>query len=180
MLTGTIGLDTIVTEFGQTKPHINVQPEFLLPDSTIDPAKCGLDKIKVFVADNIQWTDTNMLAAYYHNKVVGGFGPYGTAFSGATPSSYLTWTSPVDTPQQVVNVPGIWMNPRTASLFTNHSNFVQKYNFVNVQVQTVTPAIASAAVADQMARWDADQWGVPGYTSSTNRYYFKRLYLWRL
>ena len=45
MLTGTIGLDTIV-KFGQTKPHINVQPDFLLPDSTIDPAKCGLDKIR--------------------------------------------------------------------------------------------------------------------------------------
>ena len=117
---------------------------------------------------NIQWTDTVALAAYYHNKVVGGFGPYGTAFSGICPSSYLTWTSPVDTPQQVVNVPGIWMNPRTAGLFANHSNFVQKDNFVNVQVQTVTPAIASAAVADQMARWDAYQWGVPGFTSSTN------------
>jgi hypothetical protein len=173
MLTGTIGLDTIVTEFGQTKPHINVQPEFLLPDSTIDPAKCGLSAIKAYIADNLLWTDTVALAAYYHNKVVGGFGPYGTAFSGGSPSSYLTWTSPLDTPQQVVNVPGIWMNPRTAGLFANrHSefvyNFVKTRNLINVQVQTVTPAIASAAVADQMAKWDAAMWGVPGYTSSTN------------
>jgi Secretion system C-terminal sorting domain len=167
MLTGTIGLDTIV-KFGQTKIHINVQPEFLLPDGTIDPAKCGLGMIRAYVKNNIQWTDTVTLAAYYHNKVVGGFGPYGTAFSGVSPSSYLTWTSPSDTPQHVVNVPGIWMNPRTTNLFATHSNLVAKDNWVNVQVQTVTPAIASAAVADQMARWDAYQWGVPGYTSSTN------------
>jgi hypothetical protein len=44
----------------------------------------------------------------------------------------------------------------------------QQNNFINVQVRTVTLAIKDAATADQMAKWNAYLWGVPGYTSSTN------------
>ena len=67
------------------------------------------------------------------------------------------------------------MNSRTASFFSApngtsgpYHKIVQKDNHVNVQVQTVTPAIADAATADQMARWNAEQYGVPGFTTSTN------------
>jgi len=46
MLMGNFGLDTLQFQNGKTKPHINAQPEFLLPDTTIDPAKCGSIKSK--------------------------------------------------------------------------------------------------------------------------------------
>jgi hypothetical protein len=159
MLMGTFNLDTIISY--HPKPHINVQPEFLLPDTTIDPAKCGLDKIKAFVSNNILWTDTVALAAYYHNKAVGGFGPYGTALVDTCPSSWLTWTGKTP-PFHVVNVPSIWMNPRTDALF-NHTypQIRQKDNFYQVKVTTVTPAIKDAATANQMALWNASMWGVP-------------------
>jgi hypothetical protein len=167
-LMGNFGLDTLTVQSGKTKPHINVQADFLLADSTIDPSKCGLDKIKAFVSNNILWTDTVALEAYYKDKAVGGFGPYGGAFPGECPSSWLTWTAPANPPTKVVNVPGIWMNPRTAGLFSGtYPLIVQKDNLVNVKVETVTPAIASAAVANQMALWDAGQWGVPGITPNT-------------
>jgi hypothetical protein len=167
LLMGTIGIDTLTVQSGLTKPHINVQPEYMLADSTIDPSKCGLDKIKAFVSNNIQWTDTVMLEAYYKNKTVGAYGPYGTDFPGECPASYITWvvSSP---PYKVVNVPGIWMNERTSALFNGtHHLIAQKDNYVDVKVETVTPAIKDAAVADQMAKWNAQQWGVPGFTTNT-------------
>jgi hypothetical protein len=55
------------------------------------------------------------------------------------------------------------MNPRTLGLFntTAYPHIRQQDNFINVKVTTTTNAIASAAVANQMALWDAAAWGVP-------------------
>jgi hypothetical protein len=161
MLMGNFGLDTLTVQNGKTKPHINVQPEYLLADSTIDPAKCGLDKIQAFISNNILWTDTVAMAAYYRNKAVGGFGPYGTDYPGVSPASWLTWTGGTP-PFHVVNVPSIWMNPRTDALY-NHAypKIRQLNNFYQVEVKTVTPAIKDASVANQMALWNAAVWGVP-------------------
>jgi hypothetical protein len=171
MLMGNFSLDTLTVQNGKTTPHINVQPEFLLGDGTIDPAKCGLNKIKAFVSNNILWTDTVALAAYYHNKTVNGYGPYGTAFPGVCPASYLTWMNKTP-PFKVVNIPSIWMNPRTAALFNTaaYPNIKQKDNFYQVQVNTVTPAIKDAVTANQMALWNAAQWGVPN-TAANNILY---------
>jgi Secretion system C-terminal sorting domain len=168
MLMGNFGIDTLTVQNGKTKPHINIQPDLMLADSTIDPAKCGLNKIKAFVSNNVLWTDTTLLAPYYHNKAVGGFGPYGTAFPGVCPASYLTWTGGTG-PFKVVNVPSIWMNPRTAALFntSTYPSIRQQNNFINVEVKTVTPGIKDAATADQMALWDAGMWGVPNIAANS-------------
>jgi hypothetical protein len=164
MLMGNFGLDTLTVQNGTPTTHINVQAEYLLADGTIDPAKCGLDKIKAFVSNNIMWTDTVMLEAYYKNKAVGGYGPYGTSFVGECPVSMTDWYGTIPgPPYKVRNVPGIWMNPRTASLFSGtYPKIVQKDNYINVKVETVTLAIKDAAVANQMALWNAGQWGVSG------------------
>jgi hypothetical protein len=169
MLMGNFGLDTLTVQAGITNPHINVRPEYLLADGTIDPAKCGLDKIRAFVSNNVLWTDTVALAAYYHNKAVDGFGPYGTDFLGECPASWLKWSGQtVDMAYRVVNVPSIWMNPRTEHLFSaGYTNIIQADNLINVEVNTVTPAIKDAATANQMALWDAAMWGVPGIGANT-------------
>jgi hypothetical protein len=166
MLMGNFGLDTLTVQAGNPATHINIQPEYLLGDGTIDPAKCGLDKIRALVSNNVLWTDTVALAAYYHNQAIGGFGPYGTAFPGDCPASYLTWTGGTG-PFRVVNVPSIWMNSRTAGLFNGtYPNIIQAENHINVEAITVTPAIKDAATADQMALWDAGQWGVTGLAAN--------------
>ena len=180
-LTGAIGLDTIVGSQANpdTKQHIHIQPEFMNADSTINANLVGLSNIKAFASSNILWTDTTSagLQAYYKNMQVGAYGPYGTRFIDTCPASWLTWTSPTNppsylTPQappyQVVNIPSIWMNQRTEGLFANRAypNIVQWNNYINTEVQTVTPAIASPAVADLMAKWDASMYGVPGISVS--------------
>jgi hypothetical protein len=165
MLMGCMGLDTIDIQAGtHTKVHIHIQPAYMNADSTVNASLVGLSHIKAFSSNNVLWSDTVALKAQYHNMAVGSFGPYGTRFVDTCPASWLTWTSPASPPYQVVNVPSIWMNPRTAGLFANRTypNIVQMDNLVNVEVTTVTPAIASAAVADQMALWNAGMWGVPG------------------
>ena len=99
------------------KTHIHIQPEFMNADSTINANLCGISHIKAFASNNILWTDTVMMRAYYKNMQVGNYGPYGTRFIDTCPASWLTWTSPANPPYQVINIPSIWMNPRTQALF---------------------------------------------------------------
>jgi len=176
MLMGNFGLDTLTVQNGKPKNYFNIQAKYVLPDGTIDPAQCGLDKIKALVSNNILCTDTVLLAPYYKN--IGN--KYGAdVANGITgcPLSYITWTVITPPPYRVVNVPSIWMNPRTAALFginaTGNSaathpyaTIVSKDNKVNVQVNTVTPGIKDATVADQMALWNAAQWGVTGLATN--------------
>jgi hypothetical protein len=55
----------------------------------------------------------------------------------------------------------------TGNSLANHPyTIISKDNLVNVQVNTVTPAIKDASVANQMALWDAAQWEVPGLPSN--------------
>jgi hypothetical protein len=150
----TMNLDTLTQVSGSTATHINIQPEFLLPDGTVDPAKCGLDKIKIFISNNVQYTDT-ILNAYYLNRGMkyNSVGPY--------PVSYLTWYGGTG-PFKVVNVPCIWMNERTQTLVDEYPLMVESDNYIEQEVQTVTPAIKDMDVVDQMAWWNDAQWGVPG------------------
>jgi hypothetical protein len=150
MMTSTMNLDTLTREYG----HINAQPEFLLPDGTVDPAKCGLDKMKIFISNNVQYTDT-ILNAYYKN--------YGHKYNNYTdhPVSFLTWSGGTP-PFDVINIPCIWMNERTQALIDAYLNMVENENYIEQEVQTVTPAIKDMDVIDQMAWWNDAQWGVPG------------------
>jgi hypothetical protein len=170
MLNSNFDIDTLSSGPGMNQ--IRVQKQYLLASGMINQAQCGPSKMQLFISNNIMWTDTVMLAPYYHNIN----NKYGTDPNGkivGAPLSFLNWTGPWTGPYQVVNVPCIWMNPRTAALFginqtgnsistRPYTNIISKDNYVNVQVNTVTPAIKDATVADQMGLWNATQWGVPG------------------
>jgi hypothetical protein len=165
MLMGNFGLDTLTVQGGKTKYPLHMQQMYLNSDSTVNANLCGLNKIKALVADNVLWTDTVMLAPYYKNTN-NKYGADAVNNITGVPLSYLTW-NPGTPPYPVVNVPGIWMNPRTTALFSGkYPTIVQKDNYINKEVTTVTPGIASAAVADQMALWDAAQWGVSGLATA--------------
>jgi Secretion system C-terminal sorting domain len=163
---GNFGLDTITVQRGKLLPTLNIQKEFLKSDGTVDPAKCGLDKIKAFVSDNAMWTDTVLLAPYYKN-INNAYGKDTKNGITGAPLSYLTSMSLRNPPYRVVNVPGIWMNSRTASFFSGkYPNIREQNNHINEQINTVTPGIKDATVADAMAKWDAQQYSVPGFTKA--------------
>jgi hypothetical protein len=150
--TGTINLDSITI-------RQQVFTDWILPDSTIDNTKVGLDKLKIYVTDNIDWTDS-LLNAYYTNR--------GNAWNtvGPYPLSRLDWGGLGKGPWQITNIPGIFMNTRTAGLFKDHQNIWKGRN-THSRVDVVTPAITNAAIVDLMIAWNQNQWGDPAYPTNT-------------
>ena len=115
--------------------------------------------MKVFISNNIHYSDT-LLNKYYTTDAY-------NALSRNYPLSYLKWFA-YNPPYQVVNIPCAWMNARTKAMLALYPrNMIEEDTYTD-DPQTPTRGIKDAAVADQMAKWNAYQWSVPGYTSSTN------------
>ena len=150
----TINVDTI------TVPVL-VQPEYYASaDSSSYTDAVGLDKMKIFVSNNINFNDP-LLNTYYENT--------GNAYNtvGPYPISYLNWGGQGTGPWQVENVPGEWMNARTEALFAQYKGMVEQRTITD-NPNTVTPGIADATVADQMAKWNSNQWQDPNYPAEAN------------
>jgi hypothetical protein len=152
---GTISVDTITIKQQLFSDMIN-------PDSTVDQTKVGLDKMKIYVSNNISWTDT-LLNSYYTNRgnVWNTVGPYQL--------SYLNWGNRGTGPWIVYNQPGDWMNARTAGLFAAYPhNMAMTHNILDVKIDTKTPSIANASIVTLMGQWNQNQWGVtPAYANAT-------------
>ena len=139
-----------------------VQPQYYASaDSTHYTSDVGLDRMRVFVSNNIHYEDT-LMNRYYRNEnnAYNTVGPY--------PVSYLNWFGFGKGPWAVHNVPGGWMNRRTQALFAAYPHGMIEDNTVAADPQTVTPGIKDATVADQMAKLDSYQWGDPHYPASAN------------
>jgi hypothetical protein len=147
--TSTINIDTTNSP-GST---IMVQPQFRTANGGYT-ADVGLDRMKVFVSNNVNYNDTLMNSYYLNeNNAYNTVGPY--------PVSYLNWFGWGPGPWVVHNVPGEWMNNRTRALFAAYPQGMIEDNTIAADPQTVTPGIKDATVANQMALWDESQWGVP-------------------
>jgi hypothetical protein len=130
-----------------------VQPQFRTANGGYT-ADVGLDRMKVFVSNNVHYNDTLMNRYYLNeNNAYNTVGPY--------PVSYLNWFGWGPGPWVVHNVPGEWMNNRTRALFAAYPQGMIEDNTIAADPQTVTPGIKDATVANQMALWDESQWGVP-------------------
>ncbi len=148
--TSTINIDT--TDSPGSK--IMVQPQFRTPDLKGYTEDLGLDRMKVFVSNNVNFNDT-LMNSYYLNQdnAYNKVGPY--------PVSYVNWWGWGKGPWKVHNVPGAWMNERTQALFAAYPQSMIEDNIITADPQTITPGIKDASVANQMALWDEVQWGVP-------------------
>jgi Secretion system C-terminal sorting domain len=146
--TSTINIDTTNSP-GST---IMVQPQFRT--ATGYTADVGLDRMKVFVSNNVNYNDTLMNRYYLNeNNAYNTVGPY--------PVSYLNYYRWGNGPWVVHNVPGEWMNNRTRALFAAYPHGMIEDNTIGADPQTVTPGIKDATVANQMALWDEAQWQIP-------------------
>jgi hypothetical protein len=155
LFVGTIGVDTITI-------RQQLFADMLKADSTVDQTKVGLDKMRIYVSNNISWTDT-LLNSYYKNydHVWNTVGPYQL--------SYLDWGGLGNGPWRVYNQPGIWMNQRTAALFTAYPHhMVMTHNILDVKIDTKTPSIKDAGIVTLMGKWNQNQWGAtPAYANAT-------------
>ncbi len=151
---GTISVDTITIRQQLFADMIKV-------DSTVDLTKVGLNKMRIYVSNNISWTDT-LLNSYYTNR---GH-VWNTA--GSYQQSFLNWGGLGTGPWIVVNQPGIWMNPRTTKLFAAYPQNMASTHNTFTKVETKTPSIANAGIVTLMGQWNQNQWGVtPAYTNAT-------------
>jgi hypothetical protein len=156
--TSTILIDTINTLYNE---YINVQPEFREAGNYTNAV--APKNMKVYVSNNINYNDP-LMDTYYKNTS----GLYG---SETYPQSYLTWGG-LTPPFQIQNIPGQWMNDQTVSLFDKFSpakggKFIEEHT-ISDNPNTVTPGIANAEVAAQMAAWNQNQYGDPSFPSSAN------------
>jgi hypothetical protein len=166
----TINIDSTNSEGS----NVRVQAQYYATaDSNSYTDAVDPSNMKVFISNNVNYNDP-LLIPYYTNagNVYNTVGPY--------PLSYLTWSTsdangnPCVPPYDVKNIPGQWMNDRTKAFFAAFAPGVNNgYGFVEEETitsdpGTVTPGIADATVADQMARWNQNMWGDPAYPSSEN------------
>jgi hypothetical protein len=156
--TGTINIDTT----DSPGSRILVQPQYYAAaDSSRYTADVGLDRMKVFVSNNVNYNDTLMNRYYLNeNNAYNTVGPY--------PVSYLNWFGFGKGPWIVHNVPGQWMNRRTRALFAAYPHGMIEDNTIVADPRTVTLGIKDATVADQMAKWDSYQWGDSHYPAAAN------------
>ncbi len=154
MYEGLIGVDTITIKQ-------QVFADWINPDSTINNTKVGLDKLKIYVSNNVEWTDT-LLNAYYTNR--------GNAWNtvGPYPIGMLNWGGKGTGPWQVTNIPGIWANKRTVALFAAYPHNMASTHNIHTRVNTVTPSIADASVVTKMIAWNQNIWGDPAFPTGTN------------
>ena len=113
--TSTIIIDSVSAVYG-----VIVQPksENAPGDSTHYSPMLDLQRLQVYVSNNINYYDSLLIKGYYQNST------YVLADTGTPPKpygsipSYLGWFYP--SPQRVENIPGEWENTHTQTLFAEY------------------------------------------------------------
>jgi hypothetical protein len=149
---GLVGVDTIKIYVWMDGKYLNADSTGLTPD---------IDSISDYVwyaADNV-CVSSNTLDAYYHGAPNDGIED--------APASYLTWIGPDPGPWKVENVPGMFMNERTAKMIADHNNIKAEnnivYEFPAEDMGFGTDPLPQAA-ADVYIEWNRSKWSVPGVT----------------
>lgn len=153
----TINIDTNNTTNGET-----VQPKYMIDSAHFVPA-LAFDKMQIYVSNNFNYYDPSLVSGYYNSS------KYLDATINALPS-YLTWFGYPGAPFKIGNIPGAWMNTRTAALFAQYAppngGFVEEHTFTD-DPALPTPTIANAGVVDSMAVWNQNQWGDPRFPATS-------------
>jgi hypothetical protein len=163
----TICIDTTDSPGSTVSTYPDLKPGGVYSDAV------SFKNMKVYVSNNVNFSDP-LLTPYYTNN--DGTGPYASGTSDKYPHSYLTW-SYSEVPFQVENIPGEWMNDRTLALFEEYKpntsavspgcGFIEE-NTITSNPNTVTPGIADASVATQMAAWNQNAYSDPNFPASAN------------
>ncbi len=152
-LHGLIGVDTITIYQWLDAKYLNADSTALTSD--IDQ----ISDYTWYAADNV-CVSSNTLDAYYHGTPDDGI-------DGA-PASYLNWGGLGTGPWKIVNVPGIFMNWKTAKLVADNDNIMAEnnivYEFPAEDMGFGTDPLPQAA-ADVYIEWNRSKWGVPDVTT---------------
>jgi hypothetical protein len=162
----TIIIDSINDgEYAQVQPKYEGSPG----DSTGYSPLLALNKMQVYISNNINFDDPLITSGYYTNSayVLSDTGSPPKAWGPGLPS-YLDWFYPGV--HKVENIPGEWENTNTRAILAAHTpamggGMIEEY--------TITPSLSpisygmTAAVVTAMAQWNQNQYLDPRFSSPT-------------
>jgi hypothetical protein len=163
LLQGIFGVDSIEPK------GLNIQPKFLEDDNTLTADIDSPGDYIIYAADNVVTYSADELDDYYNGTIDGVW--------DIAPASYLTWGGLGNGPWRVVNVPGIWQNPRSEALSADHYNIKEENNSIYAMsmddLGLGTDPLPQAA-ANIFIQWNRANWAVPGVTTPADytAYYF--------
>ena len=153
-------MSTINIDTNNSTNGLVVQPKYMIGGDTanIDQSQLGFTHMRIFISNNMNFYDPLLVNGYYKNSAYmlpnSAFPDPWTSASGIP--SYLGWEA-VDTPQVIGNMPGEWMNSRTAALFKAYAppngGFVEQ----NTDSTETTPPFSyglTSNVVTAMAQWN--------------------------
>lgn len=132
-------------------------------DSTMFTSDLDLNKIRVYVSNNVNYYDPKLISGYYQSST------YTMSSIGGALPSYLTWFTPAaSSPLPIGNVPGAWMNSRTKALFTQYAP--PNGGFVEKNTITSDPGLPKLtdAMVTAMAQWNQSQWSDSRFSTFTD------------
>ncbi len=148
-------MSTVNVDTNNATNGLVVQGKYYVGDSSHYSPLLALNKLKVYVSDNINYYDPLLINGYYNST------KYKNATLGTLPSS-LNWAGAGSGPWKIGNTPGQWINSRTQAFFTaygpGNGGFIEKRTST-ADPGTVTKGIFDASVVDSMAVWNQNQWG---------------------
>ncbi len=162
----TIIIDSINDgEYALVQPKYEGSPG----DSTGYSPLLALNKMQVYISNNINFDDPLITSGYYTNSayVLSDTGSPPEAWGPGLPS-YLDWFYPGV--HKVENIPGEWENANTQAILAAHT---PAHGGGMIEEYTIRPSTSpisygmTAAVVTAMAQWNQNQYMDPRFTSPT-------------
>jgi hypothetical protein len=165
----TINIDTVT----RNNQVVVQQKYYASADSTTYVSALNLENLKVYVSNNINYWNP-LLLDYFTNA--GNITHDGTT---GYVNSWLDWGSGFILPQKLGNMPGLWMNSRTAALFTKYAP--PAGGFVAEAPKTVSPGSTTidqidAATRDIMMAWNQNKYSDPNFATAPDAYHSKMVF----
>ncbi len=157
---------TIILDTNNATNGLIVQPKYEFPsgDSIHYSPALALNKLQVYISNNINYYDSLLIKGYYQSPtyILADTGSPPVAY-GSIPS-YLGWF--YRSPQRVENIPGEWENAHTQAILAAYSpanggGMIEEY--------TITPSASpilygmTSAVVTLMAEWNQAVYGDPRF-----------------
>ena len=165
----TIDVDTV-----NYTNKVVVEPKYYNGDSShYVSSVADLSKLKVFVSNNINYWNPLLLDYFTNAKNITEDSTVGYV------NSWLNWGSGFALPQHLNNMPGEWMNSRTAALFAVYAP--PKGGFVMDAPKTVVPGSPTVDQIDSatmiiMMQWNQNKYSDPHWTTAPDAYHSKMIF----
>ncbi len=159
-------MSTVNVDTNNATNGLVVEANYYVGDSAHYSPVLALNKLQCYISNNIVFNDPLVINGYYTSATYVIHDTSGTAVTPRIPS-YIGWYYPGA--QIVGNIPGEWMNSRTAALF----NAYKPPTCGMIEEHTTTPSTQpfaygmSASVVTAMAQWNQHQYSDTRFATPT-------------